>query len=207
MQPFKQLTGIAAPLDLMNVDTDMIIPKQYLKTIQRTGLGKALFDEMRHNEDGTEKPDFVLNQEPYRHASILIAGENFGCGSSREHAPWALLDFGIRCVIAPSFADIFYNNCFKNGILPLQLPEETVRRLMAKCDRGHNAQWSVDLERQAVVDPDGEEIPFEIDGFRKHCLMNGLDDIGLTLQKGDKIAAYEQGRQANKPWLTPAAAE
>lgn len=207
MQPFKQLTGIAAPLDLMNVDTDMIIPKQYLKTIQRTGLGKALFDEMRHNEDGTEKPDFVLNQEPYRHASILIAGENFGCGSSREHAPWALLDFGIRCVIAPSFADIFYNNCFKNGILPLQLPEETVRRLMGKCDRGHNAQWSVDLERQVVVDPDGQEIPFEIDGFRKHCLLNGLDDIGLTLQKDDKIASFEQSREADKPWLTPAAAE
>eukprot|EP00752_Nemacystus_decipiens_P000308 g308.t1 len=207
MQPFTTLTGIAAPLDLMNVDTDMIIPKQYLKTIQRTGLGRALFDEMRHNEDGSEKPDFVLNQEPYRHASILIAGDNFGCGSSREHAPWALLDFGIRCVLAPSFADIFYNNCFKNGILPIRLPEETIRALMAKCDRGHNAQWSVDLERQVVIDPDGEEIAFEIDPFRKHCLLNGLDDIGLTLQKGGAIDAYEAARAADKPWMTPAAAE
>ncbi|MCR9220319.1 MAG: 3-isopropylmalate dehydratase small subunit [Alphaproteobacteria bacterium] len=207
MQPFTSLTGIAAPLDLMNVDTDMIIPKQYLKTIQRTGLGRALFDEMRHNEDGSEKPDFVLNQEPYRHASILIAGDNFGCGSSREHAPWALLDFGIRCVLAPSFADIFYNNCFKNGILPIRLPEETIRALMAKCDRGHNAHWSVDLERQVVVDPDGEEIAFEIDPFRKHCLLNGLDDIGLTLQKGGAIDAYEAARSADKPWMTPAAAE
>ncbi|MBP5858958.1 3-isopropylmalate dehydratase small subunit [Marivibrio halodurans] len=207
MQPFKQLNGIAAPLDLVNVDTDMIIPKQYLKTIQRTGLGRALFDEMRHNEDGTEKPEFVLNQEPYRHASILVAGDNFGCGSSREHAPWALLDFGIRCVLAPSFADIFYNNCFKNGILPIRLPEETIRALMGKCDRGHNAQWSIDLERQVVVDPDGEEIAFEIDPFRKHCLLNGLDDIGLTLQKDDKIDAFEKSCQSDKPWLTPAAAE
>jgi 3-isopropylmalate/(R)-2-methylmalate dehydratase small subunit len=207
MQPFKQLTGIAAPLDMVNVDTDMIIPKQYLKTIQRTGLGRALFDEMRHNEDGTEKPDFVLNQEPYRHAEILIAGDNFGCGSSREHAPWALLDFGIRCVLAPSFADIFYNNCFKNGILPIRLPEETIRQLMGKCDRGHNAQWSVDLQRQVIVDPDGEEIAFEIDPFRKHCLLNGLDDIGLTLQKADKIADFEKTRAAETPWLTPAAAE
>ena len=207
MQPFKHLTGIAAPLDLVNVDTDMIIPKQYLKTIQRTGLGKALFDEMRHNEDGTEKPDFVLNQEPYRHAQVLIAGDNFGCGSSREHAPWALLDFGIRCVLAPSFADIFYNNCFKNGILPIRLPEETISKLMEKCDRGHNAQWSIDLERQVVVDPDGQEIAFEIDPFRKHCLLNGLDDIGLTLQKGEKIDAYETARESDKPWMVPAAAE
>ena len=202
MKPFKELTGIAAPMDMINVDTDMIIPKQFLKTIERSGLGKNLFDEMRFDDDGNEKPDFVLNREPYRHAEVLIAGDNFGCGSSREHAPWALLDFGIRCVIAPSFADIFHNNCFKNGILPIRLPEDVVKGLMEKADRGQNAQFTVDLERQVVIDPDGEEIAFEVDAFRKHCLLNGLDDIGLTLQKGDAIDTFE-GKRA--PWMTPAA--
>ena len=202
MKPFKELTGIAAPMDLINIDTDMIIPKQFLKTIERSGLGKNLFDEMRFKEDGSEKPDFVLNREPYRHAEVLIAGDNFGCGSSREHAPWALLDFGIRCVIAPSFADIFHNNCFKNGILPIRLPEDVVKGLMEKADRGQNAQFTVDLERQVVIDPDGEEIAFEVDAFRKHCLLNGLDDIGLTMQKGDAIDTFE-GKRAS--WMSPAA--
>ena len=206
MKPFKELTGIAAPMDLINIDTDMIIPKQFLKTIQRSGVGKNLFDEMRYNDDGSEKADFVLNREPYRHASILIAGDNFGCGSSREHAPWALEDFGIRCVIAPSFADIFHNNCFKNGILPIRLPEETVNALMEKADRGQNAMFTVDLERQVVVDPDGVEISFEVDPFRKHCLLNGLDDIGLTLQKGGAIDGYEAARAETAPWVTPDAA-
>ena len=204
MKPFNELTGIAAPMDMINIDTDMIIPKQFLKTIQRSGLGKNLFDEMRYNDDGSENPDFVLNREPYRHASILIAGDNFGCGSSREHAPWALEDFGIRCVIAPDFADIFHNNCFKNGILPIRLPEETVKALMEKADRGQNAMFTVDLERQVVIDPDGEEISFDVDPFRKHCLLNGLDDIGLTLQKGDAIDKFEGARP---DWSTPAAAE
>jgi 3-isopropylmalate/(R)-2-methylmalate dehydratase small subunit len=207
MKPFTQLTGIAAPMDMINVDTDMIIPKQFLKTIQRSGLGKNLFDEMRFDESGAEKPDFVLNRDPYRNAEILIAGDNFGCGSSREHAPWALLDFGVRCVIAPSFADIFHNNCFKNGILPIKLPEATVKALMEKAERGQNAMFSVDLERQVVVDPDGEEIAFEVDAFRKHCLLNGLDDIGLTLQKGDAIDGYEAERAESQPWAAPAAAE
>lgn len=207
MKPFTELTGIAAPMDMINVDTDMIIPKQFLKTIQRSGLGKNLFDEMRFNDDGSEKPDFVLNREPYRNAEILIAGDNFGCGSSREHAPWALLDFGIRCVIAPDFADIFHNNCFKNGILPIRLSEATVKALMEKAERGQNAMFSVDLERQVVVDPDGEEITFEVDAFRKHCLLNGLDDIGLTLQKGAEIDTYEAKRDGDQPWATPAAAE
>lgn len=206
MKPFKEMTGIAAPMNLINIDTDMIIPKQFLKTIQRSGLGKNLFDEMRYNDDGSEKADFVLNREPYRHASILIAGDNFGCGSSREHAPWALEDFGIRCVIAPSFADIFHNNCFKNGILPIRLPEETVNVLMEKADRGQNAMFTIDLERQVVVDPDGEEVSFEVDPFRKHCLLNGLDDIGLTLQKGEAIDSFEAARTETAPWVTPDAA-
>ncbi|MDW3206918.1 MAG: 3-isopropylmalate dehydratase small subunit [Alphaproteobacteria bacterium] len=206
MKPFKEMTGIAAPMNLINIDTDMIIPKQFLKTIQRSGLGKNLFDEMRYNDDGSEKADFVLNREPYRHASILIAGDNFGCGSSREHAPWALEDFGIRCVIAPSFADIFHNNCFKNGILPIRLPEETVNVLMEKADRGQNAMFTIDLERQVVVDPDGEEVSFEVDPFRKHCLLNGLDDIGLTLQKGEAIDSFEAARAKTAPWVTPDAA-
>ena len=199
MQKFDQLTGVAAPLPMMNVDTDMIIPKQFLKTIKRTGLGKNLFDEMRYTTDGKEIPDFVLNKPQYRKAQILVAGANFGCGSSREHAPWALLDFGIRCVIAPSFADIFYNNCFKNGILPIALPQEDVDKLMDDANRGANAIISVDLEKQEIRGPDGGCIKFEIDAFRKHCLLNGLDDIGLTMQKAANIDSFEakaQGRPA-----------
>ncbi|MEP6830371.1 MAG: 3-isopropylmalate dehydratase small subunit, partial [Rhizomicrobium sp.] len=182
MEPFKKLDGIAAPLNMINVDTDMIIPKQFLKTIHRTGLGKALFDEMRYKTDGSENPDFVLNKPAYRKAQILVTGENFGCGSSREHAPWALLDFGIRCVIATSFADIFYNNCFKNGILPIRLPQETVDKLMDDAERGSNARISVDLETLEIRGPDGGMVKFEVDEFRRQCLLNGWDDIGLTLR-------------------------
>ena len=199
MEKFDKLTGIAAPLDIINVDTDMIIPKQFLKTIQRSGLGKNLFDEMRYTPDGEEIADFVLNQTAYREAQILVAGDNFGCGSSREHAPWALLDFGIRCIIAPSFADIFYNNCFKNGILPIVLPQTEVDKLMDDAKRGANATISVDLESQTIQGPDGGTISFEIDGFRKQCLMEGLDDIGLTLQKARAIDAYEETLDA-QPW-------
>ena len=201
MDKFKSLTGIAAPLPMMNVDTDMIIPKQFLKTIKRTGLGKHLFDEMRYDASGKEIPDFVLNRPAYRKASILVAGENFGCGSSREHAPWALLDFGIRCVIAPSFADIFYNNCFKNGILPIVLPKEDVAKLLDDAERGANAVITIDLEKQEITGPDGGRLSFEIDPFRKHCLLNGLDDIGLTLQKGAEIDGYEARQRAAQPWL------
>ena len=199
MEKFDKLTGIAAPLDIINVDTDMIIPKQFLKTIQRSGLGKNLFDEMRYAPDGQEIADFVLNQAAYREAQILVAADNFGCGSSREHAPWALLDFGIRCIIAPSFADIFYNNCFKNGILPIVLPQTEVDKLMDDAKRGANATISVDLESQIIQGPDGGTISFEIDGFRKQCLMEGLDDIGLTLQKVQAIDAYEETLDA-QPW-------
>ena len=191
MEKFDKLTGIAAPLDIINVDTDMIIPKQFLKTIQRSGLGKNLFDEMRYTPEGDEIEDFVLNQPAYRSAEILVAGDNFGCGSSREHAPWALLDFGIRCVIAPSFADIFYNNCFKNGILPIVLPQEDVDKLMDDAKRGANATVSIDLESQTIKGPDGGEISFDVDAFRKQCLMEGLDDIGLTLKKASAIDDYE----------------
>lgn len=191
MEKFDKLTGIAAPLDIINVDTDMIIPKQFLKTIQRSGLGKNLFDEMRYTPEGDKIADFVLNQPAYRAAQILVAGDNFGCGSSREHAPWALLDFGIRCVIAPSFADIFYNNCFKNGILPIVLPQEDVDKLMDDAKRGANATVSIDLESQTIKGPDGGEISFEVDAFRKQCLLEGLDDIGLTLQKAAAIDDYE----------------
>jgi 3-isopropylmalate/(R)-2-methylmalate dehydratase small subunit len=191
MEKFDKLTGTAAPLDIINVDTDMIIPKQFLKTIQRSGLGKNLFDEMRYTPEGDEIADFVLNQPAYRAAQILVAGDNFGCGSSREHAPWALLDFGIRCVIAPSFADIFYNNCFKNGILPIVLPQEDVDKLMDDAKRGANATVSIDLESQTIKGPDGGEISFEVDAFRKQCLLEGLDDIGLTLQKAAAIDDYE----------------
>ena len=201
MEKFTKLTGVAAPLAMINVDTDMIIPKQYLKTIKRTGLGKHLFDEMRYDAAGKESSDFVLNRPAYRKASILVAGENFGCGSSREHAPWALLDFGIRCVIAPSFADIFYNNCFKNGILPILLPKEDVAKLMDDAERGANAVVSVDLDKQEVAGPDGGRIHFDIDPFRKHCLLNGLDDIGLTLQKAAAIDVYEARQRAAEPWL------
>ena len=201
MQKFTSLTGVAAPLPMINVDTDMIIPKQFLKTIKRTGLGKNLFDEMRYTPDGKEKPDFVLNRPAYRKAAILVAGANFGCGSSREHAPWALLDFGIRCVIAPGFADIFYNNCFKNGILPIKLPQSEVDKLMDDAERGANAVISVDLEKQEIRGPDGGCLKFDIDPFRKHCLLNGLDDIGLTLEKAPAIESFETKNKASQPWL------
>ena len=191
MQPFTTLTSTPAPMKVVNVDTDMIIPKQYLKTIKRTGLGTALFSEMRYKEDGSENPDFVLNQPAYRKAEILVAGDNFGCGSSREHAPWALLDFGIRCVISTSFADIFYNNCFKNGILPIKVTPEQLDMLFDDAERGSNATLTIDLEKQTIKGPDGGEIKFEIDPFRKHCLLNGLDDIGLTMEKASKIEAFE----------------
>ena len=199
MEKFTQLTGIAAPLDIINVDTDMIIPKQFLKTIQRSGLGKNLFDEMRYTPDGEEIADFVLNQPAYCEAQILVAGDNFGCGSSREHAPWALLDFGIRCIIAPSFADIFYNNCFKNGILPIVLPQAEVDKFMDDAKRGANASITVDLQNQTIEGPDGGSIAFEVDGFRKTCLLEGLDDIGLTMQKATAIDTYEADL-ANQPW-------
>ncbi len=200
MQKFTTLTGIAAPMPLVNIDTDMIIPKQFLKTIARTGLGKNLFDEMRYNLDGTEIADFVLNQPAYRKAEIIIAGDNFGCGSSREHAPWALLDFGIRCVVATSFADIFYNNCFKNGILPVVMPQEVVEVLMADAKRGENARQTVDLVAQTVTTSDGQTFPFEVDAHRKHCLLNGLDDIGLTLEKATAIDSFEKKNAVSRPW-------
>ncbi len=201
MDKFKSLTGVAAPLPMMNVDTDMIIPKQFLKTIKRTGLGKNLFDEMRYTQDGKEIPGFVLNKPQYRQAKILVTGDNFGCGSSREHAPWALLDFGIRCVIATSFADIFYNNCFKNGILPIVLPKAEVDKLMDDAQRGANAIVSIDLEKQEIRGPDGGCIKFEVDAFRKHCLLNGLDDIGLTLEKRRHIDGFEDKNRMAQPWL------
>ena len=201
MKPFTTLTGIAAPLPKANVDTDQIIPARFLKTIKRTGLGKSLFANFRYDEAGNEKPDFVLNQQPYRNAEVLIAFENFGCGSSREHAPWALLDFGIRCVIAPDFADIFHNNSFKNGLLPIRLPREICEKLMEDAKLGGNARLTVDLERSVVVRPNGEEIPFEIDPFRRHCLLNGLDDIGQTMQHQPSIDTYEAKQRAAQPWL------
>ncbi|NRB01111.1 MAG: 3-isopropylmalate dehydratase small subunit [Rhodobacteraceae bacterium] len=201
MDKFTKLTGIAAPMPLVNIDTDMIIPKQFLKTIKRSGLGVNLFDEMRYNTDGSEIADFVLNQPAYRDAQIIVAGDNFGCGSSREHAPWALLDFGIRCVISTSFADIFYNNCFKNGILPIVLPQEEVDKLMDDAERGANAVISVDLESQTITGPDGGTISFEIDPFRKHCLLNGLDDIGLTMEKVGSIDAFEETAAQARPWV------
>ena len=202
MKPFTTITSIAAPLPMMNVDTDMIIPKQFLKTIKRSGLGKSLFFEMRYDDAGNEIEDFVLNRPAFRNAEILIAGENFGCGSSREHAPWALLDSGIRCVIAPSFADIFFNNCFKNGILPIVLPREQTEAMMALAERGANATFTVDLERQEIALLDGCTIHFEVDAFRKACLLGGLDDIGLTLRKVDKIAAFETRQLSDRPWLS-----
>ncbi len=201
MQRFTKLTGIGAPLRMINVDTDKIIPKQFLKTIKRTGLGRHLFDELRYVPDGGENPDFVLNRPAYRRAEILIAGENFGCGSSREHAPWALLDFGIRCVIAPSFADIFYNNCFKNGILPVTLPEKQVEALMAQAEEGANARFTVDLEACRITAPDGAGFDFEIDPFRRRCLLEGLDDIGLTLARTGAIDHFEDGQKRMQPWL------
>ncbi|MEY3309599.1 MAG: 3-isopropylmalate dehydratase small subunit [Pseudomonadota bacterium] len=201
MQKFTTLTGIAAPMPLVNIDTDMIIPKQFLKTIKRSGLGKNLFDEMRFTQDGAEIPGFVLNQPAYRSAEIIIAGDNFGCGSSREHAPWALLDFGIRAVVSTSFADIFYNNCFKNGILPIVLPADQVEALMEDAKKGANARITVDLEAQTVIASDGRSFAFDVDPFRKHCLMNGLDDIGLSLEKVASIDAYEQKTSALRPWV------
>jgi 3-isopropylmalate/(R)-2-methylmalate dehydratase small subunit len=201
MQKFTTLRGIAAPMPMINIDTDMIIPKQFLKTIKRTGLGKNLFDELRYDMSGQEKPEFVLNQPAYRRAQILVTGENFGCGSSREHAPWALLDFGIRCVIAPSFADIFYNNCFKNGILPIALPQAEVDKLMDDAQRGANAIITIDLEKQEITGPDGGLIRFDIDPFRKHCLLNGLDDIGLTLEKAAAIDSFEARDRLARPWM------
>lgn len=201
MDKFTTLTGIAAPMPLVNIDTDMIIPKQFLKTIHRSGLGKNLFDEMRYFPDGTENPDFVLNKPAWRDAQIIVAGDNFGCGSSREHAPWALLDYGIRCVISTSFADIFYNNCFKNGILPIVLPQEAVEALMKDADNGANARLTVDLEAQTVSAPGGEVYPFEMDPHRKHCLLNGLDDIGLTMEKAPAIEAYEARIAQSQPWV------
>jgi 3-isopropylmalate/(R)-2-methylmalate dehydratase small subunit len=200
MDKFTALTGIAAPMPLVNIDTDMIIPKQFLKTIARTGLGKNLFDEMRYTQDGAEIAGFVLNQPAYRHAEILVAGDNFGCGSSREHAPWALLDFGIRCVISTSFADIFFNNCFKNGILPVVLPQAAVDHLMDDARKGENARITVDLESQTVTASDGQSFAFEVDAFKKHCLLNGLDDIGLTLEKATAIDAYEAKAATLRPW-------
>ncbi|SEK42539.1 3-isopropylmalate dehydratase small subunit [Jannaschia helgolandensis] len=201
MDKFETITGVAAPLPLINVDTDMIIPKQFLKTIKRSGLGVNLFDEMRYGDDGAELPDFVLNKPAYRNAEIIVAGENFGCGSSREHAPWALLDFGIRAVIAPSFADIFYNNCFKNGILPIVLPQDQVDALMNDARNGENARITIDLDTQTVTGADGRTYPFEVDSHKKHCLLNGLDDIGLTMEKASSIDAYESRLSQDRPWV------
>ncbi|TCO73610.1 3-isopropylmalate dehydratase small subunit [Rhodovulum euryhalinum] len=201
MEKFTKLTGIAAPLPLVNVDTDMIIPKQFLKTIKREGLGVNLFDEMRYDDNGNEKSDFVLNQPAYRTAEVLVAGDNFGCGSSREHAPWAIKDFGIRCIVAPGFADIFFNNCFKNGILPIVLPQDQVDILMKDAEKGANARMTVDLENQTITTSDGVEIAFDVDPFRKHCLIEGLDDIGLTMEKAPAIASFESRMAQERPWV------
>jgi 3-isopropylmalate/(R)-2-methylmalate dehydratase small subunit len=201
MQKFETLEGVAAPLNIVNIDTDMIIPKQFLKTIKRTGLGKSLFFEMRYTQEGQELPGFVLNKPAYRKAQILVAGDNFGCGSSREHAPWALLDFGIRCVISTSFADIFYNNCFKNGILPIVVSPDDLKKLMDDAERGANATLTIDLPKQEIRGPDGGKVTFDIDPFRKHCLLNGLDDIGLSLEKSVSIDAFEKKQAAARPWL------
>ena len=201
MQKFNNLKGVAAPFNLMNVDTDKIIPKQFLKTIKRTGLGKHLFDEMRFKDDGSEKEDFILNQEPYRSSSIMVAGDNFGCGSSREHAPWALSDFGIKCIISTSFADIFYNNSFKNGLLPIKVSAEDREALMADAKDRENPELEIDLPSQEIRRPNGSIIKFEIDPFRKKCLLEGLDDIGLTMQKSDEIATFETNMSSQRPWL------
>jgi 3-isopropylmalate/(R)-2-methylmalate dehydratase small subunit len=200
MDKFTTLTGVAAPMKITNIDTDMIIPKQYLKTVKRTGLGTGLFSELRFKDDGKENPDFVLNKPAYRAAQILVAGDNFGCGSSREHAPWALLDYGIRCVISTSFADIFYNNCFKNGILPIKVSSEDLEKLMDDAERGANATLTVDLESQQIRGPDGGVVSFDIDAHRKHCLLNGLDDIGLTMEKAQKIESFETKARTERPW-------
>ena len=201
MEKFNKLDGIAAPLDILNIDTDMIIPKQFLKTIKRSGLGKNLFDEMRYSPDGEEIQDFVLNKKPWNAAKIIIAGDNFGCGSSREHAPWALLDFGIKCVISTSFADIFYNNCFKNGILPIKVTEDQRQALLADAKDVENPILEIDLPNQVIQRPNGVSIKFDLDPFRKECLLEGLDDISLTLDKKDKIQGYESDRDINRPWL------
>ncbi|HBQ35479.1 MAG TPA: 3-isopropylmalate dehydratase small subunit [Rhodobacteraceae bacterium] len=201
MEKFTKITGIAAPMPLINIDTDMIIPKQFLKTIKRSGLGVNLFDEMRYNSDGSEKPDFVLNKPAYRNAEIIVAGDNFGCGSSREHAPWAIKDFGINCVISTSFADIFFSNCFKNGILPIKLPQDQVNILMQDAEKGANARMSVDLQAQEITSSDGQVIKFDVDSFKKHCLLEGLDDIGLTQQKADSIASFETKLAQTRPWI------
>ena len=200
MEKFNKLRGVAAPLNMINIDTDKLIPKQFLKTIKRTGLGKHLFNEMRFNEDGSEKPDYVLNKAAYRDSNIIVAGDNFGCGSSREHAPWALLDFGIKCVISTSFADIFYNNCFKNGILPIVVNKQQLDQLMDDAENGANAVLDIDLEAQEITRPNGESVTFEIDEFRKHCLINGLDDIGLTMEKEKIIDSFEKKRATEQQW-------
>jgi 3-isopropylmalate/(R)-2-methylmalate dehydratase small subunit len=201
MDKFTKLEGVAAPLKIRNIDTDMIIPKQYLKTIKRTGLGKGLFTEMRYKEDGSENPDFVLNKPAYRKAKILVAEDNFGCGSSREHAPWALLDFGVRCVISTSFADIFFNNCFQNGVLPIKVSKEDLDKLMDDAERGANATLSIDLESQEIRGPDGGVVKFDIDPFRKHCMLNGLDDIGLTMMKAKSLDTFEKKKHDERPWM------
>jgi len=202
MEKFTKISAVAAPLAMINVDTDMIIPQEHLRTIKRTGLGKYAFSNIRYHEDGSKKDDFILNQPAYENAEILITGENFGCGSSREHAPWALMDLGLRCIIAPGFADIFYGNCFKNGLLPIILPQETIDQLMEDAGRGANAVFTVDLEQQEITRPDGGKIAFEIDEFRRHCLLNGLDDIGLTMNKKTEIEKFEARQQASQPWLS-----
>ncbi|SHF04493.1 3-isopropylmalate/(R)-2-methylmalate dehydratase small subunit [Loktanella atrilutea] len=201
MDKFDKLSGVAAPMPLINIDTDMIIPKQFLKTIKRSGLGVNLFDEMRYDDDRNEIPSFVLNKPQYRNAEILVAGDNFGCGSSREHAPWAIKDFGIRCIIAPSYADIFYNNCFKNGILPVVLPQEQVDVLMKDAEKGSNARIEIDLDAQTITSSDGEVFHFEVDAFKKHCLMHGLDDIGLTMEKVGSIRSFEEQAATARPWV------
>ena len=201
MEKFTTLTAVAAPLNMINVDTDMIIPKDYLKTIQRTGLGKGLFAELRYNDDGSPNPDFVLNKPAYKSAKIIVAGDNFGCGSSREHAPWALLDYGIRSVISTEFGDIFYNNAFKNGILPIKVSKEDLDKLMDDAERGSNATLSIDLEKQEIRGPDGGVVRFEIDAFKKHCLLNGLDEVGLTLAKAARISAFEKEAALERPWV------
>ena len=201
MEKFEKMTAIAAPMPLINIDTDMIIPKQFLKTIKRSGLGVSAFHEMRYQMDGTENPDFILNQGAYRNANIIVAGDNFGCGSSREHAPWALLDFGVRCVISTSFADIFYNNCFKNGILPVIVTDEELNLLMNDAEKGSNARMVIDLESQRIETSDGEVIKFDVDQHRKHCLINGLDDIGLTMEKMEAIDLFEKKMAKNTPWI------
>ena len=201
MEKFKKLSGVAAPFDMINIDTDKILPKQFLKTIKRTGLGTNLFTEMRYLENGSENPEFILNKSAYRNSQIIVAGDNFGCGSSREHAPWALLDFGIKCIISTSFADIFFNNCFKNGILPIVVSKEELDQLMSDAENGSNSILDVDLESQQIGRPNGEKISFEVDEFRKHCLLNGLDEIGLTMEKQSKIDTFEKQHQHNQPWV------